>query len=58
MSFTKFFTPVMLILFLLGVALLVQSIRRRSAWMLCCSLGLLALMVLCVSLVMEFITRM
>ena len=58
MSFTMFFTPAMLALVVLAAALLVQSVRRRNPGMLCCALGLLALTGLCVSVVMEFITRM
>lgn len=57
-SFTMFFTPAMLALVILAAVLLVQSIRRQNAGLLCCALGLLALTGLCVSIVMEFITRM
>lgn len=57
-SFTKFFTPAVLLLLLLAVFLLVRGIRTRSKRLIVCSAGVLVLIGLCVSLVMEFITRM
>lgn len=58
MSFTMFFTPAVLALLVLAVVWLVQGVRRRDRGRLCASLGLFVLAGACISLVMEFITRM
>lgn len=58
LSFTMFFTPAMLLLLVLALILLVQGVRRRSWKWLRASLGLFVLVCGCVSLLMEFISRM
>lgn len=58
MSFTRLFTPVVLALAVLAAILLVRGIRARSAGMIGCSVGIFVLTGVCISLVMEFITRM
>ncbi len=58
MSFTRLFTPAVFLLVVLAAVLLVRGIRARNRWMLLCSAGIFLLTGLCVSLVMEFITRM
>lgn len=58
MSFTKLFTPAVLLLAVLAGILLVRGIRARSRGLILCSAGIAALAAFCVSLVMEFITRM
>lgn len=58
LSFTMLFTPAMLLLLVLALILLVQGVRRRSWKWLRASLGLFVLVCGCVSLLMEFISRM
>lgn len=58
LSFTMFFTPAMLALLILALILLIQGVRRRSWKWLRASLGLFVLACGCVSVLMEFITRM
>ena len=58
LSFTMFFTPAVLLLAVLAVLLLVRGIRMRNRGMIFCSAGIAVLAGACVSLVMEFITRM
>lgn len=58
LSFTMFFTPAMLALLVLALVLLIRGVRRRSWGYLRASLGLFVLVCGCVSLLMEFITRM
>lgn len=58
LSFTMFFTPAMLALLVLALILLVQGVRRRSWKYLRASLGVFVLVCGCVSVLMEFISRM
>lgn len=58
LSFTMFFTPAMLALLVLALILLVQGVRRRSWRYLRASLGVFVLVCGCVSVLMEFISRM
>ena len=58
MSFTMFFAPTMLAVLGLAAVLLVQGVRqrKRKKWLL--AMGLFGLAGTCMSLLMEFITRM
>lgn len=57
LSFTMFFTPAVVLAAALAVLLLVRGVRTRNRGMIFCSAGVAVLAGICVSLVMEFITR-